>query len=280
MPYEHTLIATEKQFLRQADLRKAFGSTFNERKQMSTKTSIKRIALIAVSALGFGLLSVVPSSAAASNVGATGTLTQGTAYPARALAKFYQPLTFTIASGDTLETNDTVFMSATLLAKPTGSALTSASATFESTSSSGAWTADAGGVTNDGTYTVNAARNGKTTFSARVFFEPDVAGTYQYLVYVPSALNAAYTAGNPSTVVTVTVAAGAPATATLTSLGGSTSVGETTDGAIFEVVLKDAAGNVTIPSKYESIAISYVSSGASTVTMDDYTAPVTTTHLG
>ena len=31
---------------------------------MSTKTSIKRIALVAVSALGFGLLSVVPAKAA------------------------------------------------------------------------------------------------------------------------------------------------------------------------------------------------------------------------
>ena len=32
---------------------------------MSTKTTFKRIALVAVAALGFGLLSVVPSSAAA-----------------------------------------------------------------------------------------------------------------------------------------------------------------------------------------------------------------------
>jgi len=38
--------------------------TTNERKQMSTKTTFKRIALVAVSALGFGMLSVVPSQAA------------------------------------------------------------------------------------------------------------------------------------------------------------------------------------------------------------------------
>ena len=38
--------------------------TTNERKQMSTKTTLKRIALVAVSALGFGMLSVAPSSAA------------------------------------------------------------------------------------------------------------------------------------------------------------------------------------------------------------------------
>ncbi len=34
-----------------------------ERKQMSTKTTIKRVALVAVAAMGFGLLSVVPSQA-------------------------------------------------------------------------------------------------------------------------------------------------------------------------------------------------------------------------
>jgi len=35
-----------------------------ERKQMSTKTTFKRVALVTVAALGFGLLSVAPSSAA------------------------------------------------------------------------------------------------------------------------------------------------------------------------------------------------------------------------
>ena len=34
-----------------------------ERIQMSTKTTLKRVSLVAVAALGFGLLSVVPSSA-------------------------------------------------------------------------------------------------------------------------------------------------------------------------------------------------------------------------
>ena len=51
--------------LYQADSGKALGST-NERKQMSTKTTLKRISLAAVSALGMGLLSVVPANAAAS----------------------------------------------------------------------------------------------------------------------------------------------------------------------------------------------------------------------
>jgi hypothetical protein len=46
--------------LYQADLEKSSGST-NERKQMSTKTTFKRIALATVAALGFGLLTSSPS---------------------------------------------------------------------------------------------------------------------------------------------------------------------------------------------------------------------------
>ena len=56
--------------LYQADLEKSSGST-NERKQMSTKTTLKRIALVAVSALGFGLMSSVAPASAATSTGLT-----------------------------------------------------------------------------------------------------------------------------------------------------------------------------------------------------------------
>ena len=60
-----SLISDEKAFMRQAGSGKGLDSTLIERKQMSTKTSIKRIALVAVSAVGFGVLtSVAPASAA------------------------------------------------------------------------------------------------------------------------------------------------------------------------------------------------------------------------
>ena len=49
--------------LYQADLEKSSGST-NERKQMSTKTTFKRIALATVASMGFGLLSSAPSFSA------------------------------------------------------------------------------------------------------------------------------------------------------------------------------------------------------------------------
>jgi len=75
---EQTLISDEKAFSRQAGSGKGLDSTLIERKQMSTKTSIKRIALVPVSALGFGLLSVAPSSAATARTTTVGAVTTTT----------------------------------------------------------------------------------------------------------------------------------------------------------------------------------------------------------
>ena len=79
--------------LYQADLEKSSGST-NERKQMSTKTTLKRIALVAVSALGFGLMSGSPSFAAnTSTTGFTNGVTASTTY-------------LTVVVGTSADTND------------------------------------------------------------------------------------------------------------------------------------------------------------------------------
>jgi hypothetical protein len=59
-----SLITYEKAFLGQAAVKKFFSATFLERKIMSTKTSFKRIALVAASALAIGGLSVVTATTA------------------------------------------------------------------------------------------------------------------------------------------------------------------------------------------------------------------------
>ena len=53
--------------------------TTTERKRMSTKTTFKRIALVAVAALGLGVLSVAPSSAAINATDETLTLSASSA---------------------------------------------------------------------------------------------------------------------------------------------------------------------------------------------------------
>ncbi|CAN2172410.1 hypothetical protein MCEORE3_00082 [Candidatus Nanopelagicaceae bacterium] len=60
-----SLMSYEKELFTRADLRIVRGSTI-ERKQMSTKTTFKRVALVTVAAMGFGVMSVVPSTAATS----------------------------------------------------------------------------------------------------------------------------------------------------------------------------------------------------------------------
>ena len=72
---EQSLISDECVFLGQADSGKALGPTFIERKQMSTKTTFKRIALVAVASLGFGVLtSVAPATAADGRVASAITI--------------------------------------------------------------------------------------------------------------------------------------------------------------------------------------------------------------
>jgi len=94
----------------QADLEKVSRST-TERKSMSTKTSIKRVALVAVSALGLGVLSSVapasaatyPTIAATSGTNSTGG-TALTAPTATATVNNYVVDTMTVGTADKVYT--------------------------------------------------------------------------------------------------------------------------------------------------------------------------------
>ena len=72
---------------------------------MSTKTTFKRVALVAVAALGFGLLSVIPSNAASANnddfVSGSATLTTTTTtYAGRIGQEVAIPVSGTVAAND------------------------------------------------------------------------------------------------------------------------------------------------------------------------------------
>ena len=230
---------------------------------MSTKTTLKRIALVAVSTVVGGLLSIPAASAAPA---AAGSLSLGAGTPARALATYYQTVNFSLTSG-TLAAADDIFVWSTLLAKPTGSAVTSASLVFDASSQSTA-ASTAGTAAND--KITQFGRDGKTSFSFLAAFEPDLAGSYQFLIYRADSAEAAYTAGNSSVIMTVTASAGAPASATITSVGGSTMAGTPYGGALLAVTLKDAAGNATVPNKFETVTLTATSGAATpnTVTLD------------
>ena len=109
---------TDGDFSIQAELVKVTNSTF-ERKIMSTKTTIKRVALVAVAALGFGMLSVVPSSATVAS-GPTVTTTAGSASITAGTG--YETSTAGIIQVDALLTtsSDSVSVTVTRSSYPTG----------------------------------------------------------------------------------------------------------------------------------------------------------------
>ena len=242
-----SLISDENPFsYAPADFERFSKSTI-ERKQMSTKTTLKRIALVAVSALGFGVLaSVAPASAAA--VAATG-VSAATPGPFRV----GQPTTirFSITHAGVIPAADNMRVTATLTAKPdlstatvldlnNGATSAVTLARLGNTVGNGAFAVDPAATATVATGEIQVAAATTTTSYVDVVLTPDVAGSYQVLL---STGNATYVAGDKNAVVTVTTA-GAPATATISSIGYTIATGGTT-GSILKVTLKDAAGNAT-----------------------------------
>jgi trimeric autotransporter adhesin len=110
-----SLMSYEKAFSTRADLRIVRGSTI-ERKQMSTKTTFKRIALVTVAALGFGVMSVAPSNAvinADSLTLSAATAAQNTAETQTATSAV-ATVSFLGASGDSMS------VTASLVSGPAG----------------------------------------------------------------------------------------------------------------------------------------------------------------
>ena len=109
-----SLITYEKAFLGQAAIKKFFIATFLERKIMSTKTSFKRIALVAASALAIAGFSAVPANAdagdATSIVVSKSTTDDGTAlavgkYTASKVLNADGISSFTIGAGSVVALN-------------------------------------------------------------------------------------------------------------------------------------------------------------------------------
>jgi len=166
-----SLMTYEGAFLAQADLRIVRGSTI-ERKQMSTKTTFKRVALVAVAALGLGVLSVAPSSAAPQAdtlalSAATASTTVGTAVTVNATVSFLQETS-----------SDTMTVSLTYNAAPAG--ITAGEVTINSPAT--AATTDLGTPTVDTTTArvakVSAATAASINKTLVITLTPTKAGTY------------------------------------------------------------------------------------------------------
>ena len=89
---------------------------------MSTKTLRKRIALVAVASLGFGLVSIVPANAAVATAGADATVTVG-AIVAEPTAAFKIPFTVTTVTAAAMTNDETLGITITSSTVPSGGSL-------------------------------------------------------------------------------------------------------------------------------------------------------------
>jgi len=170
------LITYEKAFLGQAAVKKFFTATFLERKIMSTKTSFKRIALVAASALAIAGFSAVPANAAAINI--TSTATGATASTVSTPGASGTAITSTInvvqAAVSTTATH--VIGSTYTLTDPNGTDVT-ASAVFSNVG------AAVGGVTPSNTanvyaFSIAVDATAATKAVGSVTFTPTMGGVY------------------------------------------------------------------------------------------------------
>jgi trimeric autotransporter adhesin len=254
---------------------------------MSTKTTFKRVALVAVAALGLGVVtSVAPATAAP----LTPTLvTVGTVPVAQVGVTHKTPITFTIPTPTTAGT-DTHTVTVRIISAPAGSVYagtlgtakviagtvglswidstvyagaggTTVAGDIDISSTGTASTAGTVGTEVTGTTrpevaaTLTTGASTTTTTLATVDIMPDVAGTYTVLVSTSPRAEAVatstYAAGDASATYSFSTGA-AVASVTLAAVTGSP-VGGSTNGQIYKVTIKDAAGGVTQLASGEAI---------------------------
>jgi hypothetical protein len=261
--------------------------TTNERKQMSTKTNFKRIALVAVAALGLGVLSSVPSQATM-----TGTLSVTTS-DAKATTSLADSTT---AGSVTLRwlsgaTADSVVVSTALNSQPTGGGspslnyyptdtLTSITAAtlFPATRSVAIATQDTAVVY------ANGSGYAAGTFGFQFDQTPAKAGTYTYtLTFTPQS-----SAGAESTKVTtkdVSITVTAPAS-TSTVAAASYSAASLVSGTTADSATADATTAVSLAGTASGTAKAVVfvklrnAVNGATETLDSLTVTIDKGNVG
>ena len=262
----------------QADLRIVRGSTI-ERKQMST--TIKRVALVAVAALGLGVLSVVPSNAAPQTDALTLSATTGTQETSDTATAGAATVTLSFLAS---AIGDTMSVTAQLTSAPTGnSALPVFDLVETSTGTSAAptatGTASVAGVVSGLTQYVGAAATGSISAKYKVYMNaPAKVGTY-VIKLTPAIVAGGGTAQAVAQTLTITVTQKASADTTV-SAAKSTSFlnrGETASATADVTAL---TGSMAIPAGGNTVAVGTIAvtlknAAGTNQTGESYTATIT-----
>jgi hypothetical protein len=227
---------------------------------MSTKTNFKRIALVAVAALGMGVLSSVPAKATI-NSGPTLTTVAGTATKAKSDSTTAATVKVVFLS---TAVTDTVSLTASLKSKPSGSATPRLIMSFGDTSSSMSAQGMPNSITTDGesltvtsTAGVNVTPNsaaGWIGVTMKANLDTSVArtaGTYTYTVTATPYSLPTGAAGTPVTIDVVITVATLDSESKVASAGTSVAYVNTTAAtATTDVVPSVLATASTTPRAY------------------------------
>jgi len=235
---------------------------------MSTKTTFKRIALVAVAALGLGVL----TSVAPANADYTVTLGTPTVNAAVKDTTVTVSVPLTIAAGAV--SGDTIAVSSTIVTKPSASSnssMTAASSTTAITTfAGGTGTLTAGNANNSTTWTVSAANTTVAgSVTSKFTFVPDTAGVYTIAVFTDGdgksaaastiARSGAIKSTDTVKYISVTVVTDPATTVVLSQpVAGTGAVYDSTtatDGLVVKVSLKNAAGVVTRLSASQQVLV-------------------------
>jgi hypothetical protein len=245
---------------------------------MSTKTSIKRIALVAVAALGFGMVSTVTASAAQAGTGTNAPITIANTTAEKAVScrvavtcsiaiKGTIAVATATASGDSPERYYTTGIAAAFTSQPSGASVVYPTITG-ATNLTGDADLDLDTTNNTGSASVVALAYADTqdnegisavstaTTMATVTFVPSAVGTYKLTAWgettVALSASSALSGSESYGVFTITVSAGV-STVTTSVVNGTSIVSDdatpaTTEdgyyGSLMKVTIKDANGVV------------------------------------
>jgi trimeric autotransporter adhesin len=263
--------------LLQADLRIVRGSTI-ERKQMST--TIKRVALVAVAALGLSLVSVAPSNAAINQ----DTLTLSAATAAQTTAETFTATSAVATLSFLGSTGDSASVTAALVSGPAGNTalpylrLTeTASATIDGANAAvGTQVAPNTAVVvraGDGTKVTTAKFAVALGVAASPITAPTVAGTYVVRVTPASVGGSGSLLGATAQTLTITVTA-APALDTVAASATSIlNAGETASATADVVVTASRTASTTVAAA--TIKVGLLNAAAAAVTAESFTATIT-----
>jgi len=247
---------------------------------MSTKTTFKRVALVAVASLGFGVLSVVaPTSASAAEnsvaevtaLQLAGASTNVSVTQREDVATANYAVGIVIDTTDVAEVADTATLYAAFTSKPSASTLTNGSLTFgpaqtdviDSGADNGTTTITAGSGSAAAKMVVAPSALDSLMTDAdlgNLAFTPDTPGTYVVRMWHDANANLIWDSTEATRTLTV-VAGAAASTLTVTQYAAtaaalSDDVVSTLDhGSLFILSLKDAGGNATALAAGEGISI-------------------------